>query len=646
MKYGNTIKLEINRVGALLCNLLIVFILFSIVRIVFLLSNWSLYSDHLDFGYIFQLLAAGLRFDCTAILYLNCWMILAFFLPLHLKEKKHFYNVIRWPYVIFNFIGISASLIDCAYFPFTGRRTTWSVLQEFSNEGNIFTIIAHEALPYWYLFIVGIVLVVVLYKLYCSPKVEDCFEGKSLVRYYILQSVCLIVAVGLTIGGVRGGFTTATRPITMSNANQYVNRAIDAAVVLNTPFCIMRTIGDTPFMDCNYMSEQEAESLYSPLHEPADSLVFQPKNVVILIMESFGKQAMVRGYMPFLSSLAEKGMSFKYSFASGRKSIDGMPSVLSSIPSFVEPFFLTPAALNDLSGIAGELSHNKGYTSAFFHGAENGSMGFQAFARSTGFQKYYGRTEYNQDLRYNGDADFDGTWAIWDEEFLQFFCDKMTEMKQPFVTSVFTASSHPPFAIPERYKETFPPTEPKIFGCIKYSDNALRLFFEKASKQPWFSNTVFVITADHICDAVDPEYMTDLGRFKIPIIIYAPDMPQIKGFDCSRIMSQTHIMPTILGLLGYDRPYIAFGQDVLNTKPEDTFAFNYVPGNGYYQFMQDDWMLQFDGKKLIHAYKFKEDTLQQHDIKEKCPEVYVKRLKSVIQQYMYRMNHNKMKCEK
>ncbi|MBR3042052.1 MAG: hypothetical protein IKH94_05195, partial [Eubacterium sp.] len=60
-------------------------------------------------------------------------------------------------------------------------------------------------------------------------------------------------------------------------------------------------------------------------------------------------------------------------------------------------------------GLARELGEKKGYTTAFFHGAQNNSMGFQAFARATGFQRYYGRTEYNQDPRYHGDDDFDGT---------------------------------------------------------------------------------------------------------------------------------------------------------------------------------------------------------------------------------------------
>ena len=441
---------------------------------------------------------------------------------------------------------------------------------------------------------------------------------------------------------MRGGFTTAVRPITISNANQYVDHAIDAGIVLNTPFSIMRTIGKKPFVERRYLSDDEAQKLYSPLHQPADSVQFRPMNVVVFILESFGKQAMARGYMPFLSELAQKGMSFEYSYSSGRKSIDGMPSVLSSIPSFVEPFFLTPASMNDLSGIAGELSRNKGYTSAFFHGAENGSMGFQAFAKATGFQKYYGRTEYNQDPRYHGDDDFDGTWAIWDEEFLQFYCDRMSEMKQPFVTSVFTASSHPPFAMPERYKEKFPPTEPRIFASIKYSDNALRLFFEKAQKQDWFKNTIFVLTADHTSESIDPQFTSDLGRYKVPIVIYAPSMPELSGMDKERLMSQADIMPTILGILGYDLPYVAFGQDVLNTKKEDTWAVNYIPGNGYYQYVQGDWMLQFDGEKVVHAYRFKEDTLQVHDMKSSYPKKYEERLKSLIQQYMYRMNHNQL----
>lgn len=630
---------------ALICNLLIVFCLFSLTRLVFVWCNSSLYSAHMTAGYLYHLMVAGLRFDLTAILYLNCWMILLFLLPLHWKENnKRVFRIGRILFAVVNFIGLAANLCDCAYFPFTGKRTTCDVFQEFGNEGNFLTIFINAALPYWYLFIVAALLAWALWKLFVIPEITLGKGWRNLWKYYVADFILLSASAGLTVAGIRGGFTTAVRPITMSNANQYVDHAIDAGIVLNTPFCIFRSIGHSAFIEPEYMSMQEAEQLYSPVHMPADSVEFKQMNVVILILESFGKQTMARGYMPFVAELSQRALSFEYSYATGRKSIDGMPSVLASIPSFVEPFFLTQASLNDISGIAGELTKYKGYHSAFFHGAQNGSMGFQAFAKSSGFQKYYGRTEYNQDSRYHGDEDFDGTWAIWDEEFLQYYCDMMSEMKQPFITSVFTASSHTPYDLPERYKEKFPPTDPGIFAVTAYSDNAVRLFFEKASKQPWYNNTLFVLTADHAQPyPVDPTFKSDIGRYKVPIVFFAPGMPELMtGMNKDKIVSQADIMPTVLGILGYDRPYVAFGEDVLHTDAASTCAFNYLNESACYQYMQGDWMLQFDGEKVVHSYRFKEDSLLQKDMKDKYPKQYEKRLKSIVQQYMHRMNHNEL----
>lgn len=628
--------------GSLVCNLLLVYVLFTVTRVLFVVTNLNLFSGHLTTGYMLQMLAAGLRFDTTAILYLNCWLILLYLLPLHFKERAATYKVARWLFTIVNFIGLGANLCDCAYFPFTGRRTTWSVLQEFGGEGNIATILFNESLQYWYLFIVAAVIAVILWKGFSKPETAYHERFTRLWYYYVFQVAMLAIAVVLTLGGMRGGFTTAVRPITISNANQYVTQAVDAGIVLNTPFSIMRTMGKKAFIERDYMTANEAQSLFSPVHVPADSVQFKQMNVVVLILESFGKQGQARGFMPFIDEMSTKGRSFEYSYANGRKSIDGMPSVLASIPSFVEPFFLTPASLNDLSGIAGELSRNKGYHSAFFHGAENGSMGFQAFARSSGFQEYYGRTEYNQDPRYHGDDDYDGTWAIWDEEFLQYYCDKMSEMKQPFMTSVFTASSHSPYKMPQRYQGKFKEGPTPLYACISYSDQAVRKFFEKASKQPWYNNTIFVITADHATAADDPEYITDLGHYKVPVIFYAPSMPELSGIDSTRVVSQIDIMPTVLGMLGYDKPYIAFGQDVLHGDASATHAINYLPGSNWYQYLEGDWMLQFDGEKVVHAYRFKEDVLQQRDLCGKQPAMVEKRMKSIIQQYMYRMNHNEM----
>ena len=139
-----------------------------------------------------------------------------------------------------------------------------------------------------------------------------------------------------------------------------------------------------------------------------------------------------------------------------------------------------------------------------------------------------------------------------------------------------------------------------------------------------------------------PTYTNDLGRYKVPIVFYAPGRPDLHGIDSEHIASQTDIMPTVLGLLGYDRSYVAFGRDVLHTDAADTYAINYLPGNDYYQFVQGDWMLQFDGERVVHAYRHKTDPLLRHDLRGQHPAEYEQRLKSIVQQYMYRMNHNQL----
>ena len=475
----------------------------------------------------------------------------------------------------------------------------------------------------------------------------------SIKRYYVTQVLALLIAIPLCIGAIRGGFTKATRPITISNANQYVNRPAETGIVLNTPFSILRTMKKTPFVVPDYMSDEEAQALYTPLHQPNDSAAFTPRNVVVIILESYSKQHIgfynrtlrggsYQGFTPFLDSLlTTQAMTWRYSYANGRKSIEGMPSVLSSLPNFVEPLFLTPASLNAMSGLARELGENKGYTTAFFHGAQNSSMGFHAFARATGFQQYYGRDEYNADPNFRGDADFDGTWAIWDEEFFQFFAEQMGKMQEPFMTALFSASSHDPFVVPEKYKSRFPQGKRPLQQCIAYTDYALKRFFDEASKQPWYKNTLFVITADHVSQQIDPFYCTTLGNYCVPIILYAPGDPSLIGYDEERVVEQIDIMPTVLGYLHYDKPYIAFGRNMLASAADDSFALHWLPEASSYEYVWGDYVLEFDGKEVTAAYAFRTDSTFSCNVLATMPadtrDRMERHMKSVIQQYMQRM---------
>jgi len=637
---------------AVIANLIIAYFVYFTARIAYLLENYSIFTQNLEAKGLIEVFKGGFMFDSSAIMYTCAVYIILMLLPLHFKENKTYHKVCKWVFVIINSVALTMNLMDAVYFQYTNRRTTSTVFSEFSNEGNLATIFGSEILHHWYFVLLAAGLIWLMWKLYVMPRLTT--QKSRSWRYYAIMVVGLVAMIPAVVGGMRGGLSHAVRPITISNANQYVDSPTDAALVLNTPFSILRTLGKNVFNDPHYFNnESQLEAIFTPVHNPDSTASFNPKNVVVIIIESYGKEYIgsfnhdldggtYKGFTPFVDSLLTKSLSFKYSFANGRKSIDAMPSILSGIPMMIEPFFLTPASMNNLSGLARQLD-GKGYNTAFFHGAQNGSMGFQAFAKATGYKHYLGRTEFNNDPNFNGDDDYDGVWAIWDEPFLQFMLSKMNDYHQPFLTTVFTASSHHPFKVPEKLEKQFPEegTQP-IHKCVRYTDMALRHFFENASKQPWFNNTLFVIVADHTNQTTHDIYKTDLGLYSIPIIFYTPDGSLQPAIREDVIMQQASIMPTIMGILGYDKPYLAFGCDVLNTQPEQTWAFNY--NNGVYQFTKGDLMMQHDGNKVKAIYRFKSDPLLQNNLAGKVPEQtsMERELKAIIQQYMNRMNQNRL----
>ena len=633
------------------CNLLLAFLCYTICRVEFLLENWSIFQGSTTWASFVENCRGGLLFDASAIFYTNSLWLVLMLLPLRWLQKPTAQAILKWLFVVVNGFCVVINLMDSVYFPFTQQRTTAFVFDEFQNEGNLLTIFGVEVVRHWYLVLLAAVLIYALIKGY--RKSEGATSQKA-TAFYLTQTLSLLLFAPIAVCGMRGAsLFNSTRPIAISNAHQFAATPLQSGRVLNTPFAILRTLNEKPMQVPTFFETQaELDSIYTPVHVPDSNRIERRKNVVILIVESFAQEFVgalnhhldngtYRGYTPFADSLLVKSLTWQETISNSGFSIDAMPAVLASIPRMDNPFVLTPFSLNTLNSIASELGR-WGYSSAFFHGAPNGSMGFQAFARSIGFDNYYGMTEYCQDKRFGGNDDFDGTWAIWDEPFLQYYCTKMSEMHEPFVTTVFTASSHHPFHLPEAYRDTFP-EEGKfpLHKCIRYTDHSLRRFFESASRQPWFKNTIFVLTADHASSRIThDEYMTEVGLFRIPILFYDPSGEMPRGTRPG-IAQQIDIMPTLLGYLGYDRPYIAFGIDLLRTPPEQTWAFNWdhVP-----QYLQGDYVLHFDGEHAKAFYDYRHDRLMKQNLHGKCDEepIMEQRIKALVQSFMQRMKNNDM----
>ena len=624
-------------------NLLLVMVLYTISRLFFFWVNVDLYPN-VSVSHLLEMLAGGLRFDLTALLYLNSLYLLFVLLPLPSTIRNHhnYISTAKWAFWVPNILGFIVNCMDIVYVRFTDRRTTCTVFTEFQNDGNLVSIIWQSMWQYWYVTLFGIALLTLL--ILCTRKQWHVATPRKTWVYYTAEIVLMLATIYFVVIGIRGGFGKYTRPITISNAMQYTNTPQETAILLNTPFSLMKSLENTMYIHPHYFNDEEIEELFSPIHtdEIEENGRLGQVNVVVLILESFSKEYIgfynqhidgYNGFTPFLDSLLAQSVTYTHSFASGRKSIDAMPSVLSSIPMLIEPYIVTPYSTNAVSSLAACLKE-EGYATAFFHGAPNGSMGFQAYARSAGFEQYLGMDEYD------GIEAFDGTWAIWDEEFLQYYARSMNQMKQPFMTAIFTASSHHPFRVPKQYEGVFPRGTQPIHQCVGYTDYSLREFFAYAKQQDWYENTLFVLTADHTNQVSLPEYATAKGIFEVPIAFYSPRWNQ-GNLQSQGAVSQTDIMPSVLAYLGYNKPFFAFGEDILTQEKKHPYAVCY--NHPVYQLLSDSLLLQFDGKEVCAVYNHQNDPMLQYNIAEQTNTQEMETfLRAYIQQYIYRLTTNQL----
>src|SRR5690606_7384717 len=183
-------------------------------------------------------------------------------------------------------------------------------------------------------------------------------------------------------------------------------------------------------------------------------------------------------------------------------------------------------------------------------------MGFLGFSNILGFDKYFGKTEYNND------SDFDGVWGIWDEPFFQYFNRELGMQRQPFMATLFSVSSHEPYKVPQQYDGKFPKGRVNIHQTIGYTDFALKRFFEEARKQPWYENTIFVLVADHGNTIYYDEYKKEMMRNTVPILFFTPS-GKYKGIN-REWAQQIDIYPTLLDMIGYEKPFRSWGRSLIS----------------------------------------------------------------------------------
>ncbi len=632
----------------LLYRIFLAYVFYFVARILFYAFNSDLIKlDGLsDF---FELAFYGLAFDTTAILYVNSLFILLSILPLTINTTQRYQRILFYIYFITNLIAYATNYVDFIYYKFIYSRTTTSVMGSLENETNKLTLLSSFIVDYWYVLILFIFVSALWVYGYKKINITPTSIPKKLA-YYSTSIIGICIIGTLSIGGIRGDFKHSTRPINIVDSSRHVKNIAYADIVLNTPFSIIRTIGHNFFKKVNYVEGAVIQKEIKPIKQYSDSLLLEKPNVVIFIIESYGKEYLGAfnknndikdyvSYTPFIDSLAQHSLVFSNAFANGRKSIHGMSSVLAGIPSFKTAFTSSAYSKQPIQSLVSAYNE-MGYDTSFFHGAPNGSMGFLGFGNILGFNYYYGKTEF-EELFPNQD-EFDGIWGIWDEPFLQFMNQTISKKTEPFMSTVFTVSSHSPFIIPEKYNGKFPEGYLPMHKCVGYTDYAIKKFFEAAKKEPWFENTIFVFTADHGNQTQHEEYKKPINRLAVPLMFYYPKKTAVLTGENTELAQQIDIYPTLLNLSGYNKPFRSWGRSLVS----DTLIKPYVMSHSgkFYQFMQNDYICVFDGEKSIGFYDINDKALKNNLIDKKNEKMIAVEdaCKAFIQDYMERIIDRKM----
>jgi len=626
-------------------KLLVVLLLFFLSRIFFYLFNFQYFSG-LGFGELLKVFFIGLRFDISAILIINAPFIICNSLPFRFRYNRVYQGFVNAYFYIINMIALMANFVDLIYFRFTLKRTTADIFNYLGVGGDFDKLIPQFLKDFWYVLVIWILIIVLLIYLSSRFKLKASgSKGKGGdLKFYFINGFLFLAIMFISVIGIRGGFQL--RPISLITAGNYTSSKY-VPLLLNTPFSIAKTFGNETLKTVKYFDkESDLAKIYSPVHKGKNT-GFNKYNVMIIILESvalehigvFNKdldEGRYQGFTPFLDSLIGQSLVFK-AFANGKTSIQGIPAILSGIPSLMnESYIQSNYSANKVNGLAGLLKR-KGYTSAFFHGGTNGTMGFDSYTKLAGFDHYFGRTEYHNE------KDYDGKWGIRDEEFFQYTAGVMNQLPQPFFVSIFSLSSHHPYAVPGKYAHKFRKGHLPIQESVMYTDHSLREFFATAKKTKWFDSTLFVITADHTSEGYYPYYQSSVGQYAIPILFYRNNS-DLKGLS-GEVVQQTDIMPSVLGYLGYDDDFVAFGTSVFDTTAP-RFSIHYI--SGLYGLIKDGYLLEYDGSRSTALYDLNADKLQRNNLGTKDLPI-MKRLeifmKAYIQQYNNRFIENRLTAD-
>ncbi|WP_443691224.1 LTA synthase family protein [Pseudomonas sp.] len=308
------------------------------------------------------------------------------------------------------------------------------------------------------------------------------------------------------------------------------------------------------------------------------------RNVVVILMESFaghsvGALGSDANITPYFDKLSKEGLLFDRFFSNGTHTHQGMFATMACFPNLpgFEYLMQTPEGSHKLSGLPQLLSARK-YDDVYVYNGDFAWDNQSGFFSNQGMTNFIGRNDFVDPVFS------DPTWGVSDQDMFDRGAQelKAREGGKPFYALLQSLSNHTPYALPENLpveRVTGHGTLDEHLTAMRYADWALGQFFEKARKEPYFKETLFIVVGDHGFGNDQQVSEMDLGRFNVPMLMIGPGVQEKFGQRSSIVGTQIDIVPTIMGRLGGESRNQCWGRDLLNL-PEGDKGFGVIKPSG------------------------------------------------------------------
>lgn len=328
-------------------------------------------------------------------------------------------------------------------------------------------------------------------------------------------------------------------------------------------------------------------------------------NIILFLLESH--RGLNVGFMnpdkpsptPFLDSIAKHSRAFVRIHSSGLPTTGGVLSTHLGIPHHSSLAEATDLAHISLPSFASVLT-DSGYTTHYFSAADPAWDNLGVW-----MAKWYTAEHYDRDL------EDDSTFFAATVSYVK---DSLAHSGKPFLATVMSRSNHYPFNFAKGMteEEKKRPLQERIQVTMNYTDRQLARFIHQIQNEPWFSNTIIVIMADHGFPLGENNVSTMNGSaFSnatwIPFVIHGKNVEP--GID-SVTGAQIDIAPTLLELAGFAVPNLFMGHNLLR-------GIRTGLSLGAYSKVAD---LGFEGYRLIDRYPLNSGDVDglfaEHDIRQ------------------------------